>query len=80
MDTRTGELKDLEELKGISKDMMEHFVGVDEKAMTEKQAEEKKVSLNDHISVLGKKLTKERERRGLTKNRYRRLKRQGKLR
>lgn len=77
MDTRTGEIK---ELKDINKELLEHFVEVSENEMTEKQREEKIVNLQDHASKLGKKLTEERKKRGLTYNKYRKLKRQGKLR
>ena len=77
MDTRSGEIKNLKEL---NKEMLEHFVEVDEKDMTEKQRKESAVSLQDHTSKLGKNLTKERKERGLTYNKYCKLKRQGKLR
>jgi len=66
MDTRTGELisqDDLALMKSIG-----DFVTVDDKDMTKKQRKEMKVSLKDHRSKLGKKLTYERKARKIGRN------------
>jgi hypothetical protein len=47
---------------------IKNMVEVQESEMTEKQKNEKQVSLKDHTSKLGKKLTKERKQAGLTKS------------
>ncbi len=77
MDTRTGEIRAIEE---IPAGLRERFVDIDQQDMTGKQQRERKVSLQDHTSKLGKKLTAERRKRGLTRRRYRTLRKQGKLR
>ena len=76
MDTRTG---DIVEAQKICDEFREHYVDIEEPDMTKKQRQAKSVSLQDHTSKLGKKLTTERQNRGLTKNKYRKLRRQGKL-
>ncbi len=76
MDTRTGEIRELEEIPAGSR---ERFVEIDDEDMTGKQQRERKVSLRDHTSKLGKKLTVERRERGLNRRRYRTLRKQGKL-
>ena len=72
MNTETGELRYLNDL---SKDQIEDlfkedWIPVDEDDMTKKQKENMQVSLYDHRSILGKELTK---------NKKRKLKRQGLL-
>jgi hypothetical protein len=48
------------------------LIPVEKKEMTQKQKRTKKVSLHDHSSVLGKRLTNERNRRKITKVRRKR--------
>ena len=68
------EVKDGDESK-IEDSLMQ----IDLEYATVKQIEKRQVSLKDHTSELGKQLTNERRKRGLTKKRYRRLRKQGKL-
>ncbi len=66
MDTRTGELLTEEEMKLRMKQydrMFSDFVPVQEEEMTPKQKVISKVSLKDHKSILGKKLTAARFQR-----------------
>ena len=73
MDTRSGKIEFLENL---TDDEKKHYIEIMEESMTEKQAEERKVSLHDHRSKLGKQLTGERQKRGysqMTKNQKRKL-------
>ena len=72
MDTKTGKIRetDLPTLQEVLIDMTE---------ATAKQKREMRVSIHDHRSKLGKHLTAERARRGLTKNQYRKLRKQGRL-
>ncbi len=73
MDLRTGEIK---ALKDISEDDLKHFTVVRTPEMTKKQMEEKQVSLKDHRSKLGKKLTKKRKELSysqMTKNQKRNM-------
>jgi hypothetical protein len=78
MDLNTGKIRELsdEDRKSLQERLME--IQMDD--ATPKQKKEMHVSLHDHRSKLGKQLTKARSEAGLTKNRYRKLKRQGKLR
>jgi hypothetical protein len=55
----------------------DNFVEIDSDEMTNKQKEKKQVSLKDHTSRLGKKLTNIRSIKGLTKNQLRNLKKKG---
>lgn len=68
----------IKESDDVSLDEIKDFVGIHGE-LTEKQKKEKKVSLHDHRSEAGKQLTEERRKRGITKNRYRKMKRKGKL-
>ena len=72
MDTRTGELLTEEEMKDRMKSfdsLLSDFVSVEEKEMTPKQKVTSKVSLKDHRSKLGKKLTVARHQRNYFFNR-----------
>jgi len=63
------ELNQLEQLK-------QKLIEIEEKDMTEKQKKNMQVSLKDHRSKLGKKLTEERKKRGysqMTRNQRRNL-------
>lgn len=70
MNTNTGEISKFFELeKELGKDMLKEglanklYVPIEEEDMTKKQVAEQKVSLKDHTSVLGKKLTEVRKER-----------------
>lgn len=64
MNVDTGELKYFENDEALAEALKsEKWVQVDDKEMTKKQKKEMRVSLKDHKSVLGKKLTKNRKRR-----------------
>ena len=64
MNVDTGEIKYFDTNEALAEALKsEKWVEVDESEMTKKQKKEKKVSLNDHRSILGKKLTKNRKRR-----------------
>ena len=59
MNINTGEIHDLDKLpKSELEKIKESLVEVDPKDMTKKQKETMQVSLKDHKSKLGKKLTK----------------------
>ncbi len=76
MDIRTGKIVD-----SIPADeSRDNFVRILTDEMTKKQKETKQVSLNDHSSKLGTKLTEARRDNNLTQNRIRKLKRKGLLR
>lgn len=60
------EAEQMAELKG--KKFADMFCAVEANNMTEKQKETNTVSLKDHRSTLGKKLTKERKERKLGRN------------
>ena len=75
MDLSTGEIKAMEEAAKSS----HPFIPIDLNDATEKQRRENRVSLHDHRSTLGEKLTAERSKRGMTKNQLRKLRRKGKL-
>jgi hypothetical protein len=80
MNIETGELievKTLEQMRELVED--EKMIEIEGGKLTDKQKSEMCVSLHDHRSAAGKILTAERRKSGLTKNRYRRLKRQGVL-
>lgn len=47
------------------------FIGVNKSEMTLKQEMSKRVSLHDHRSKLGKKLTNERSKRNIRRNNHR---------
>lgn len=75
MDLRTGEITD--DAKKILENF-QHMMEVKQMDMTEKQKREKRVSLKDHKSKLGKKLTEERKKLGytqMTRNQRRNIKR-----
>ncbi len=59
MNTNTGNIISHEDLlkNNPSKEFLENFVDVNNMDMTRKQRETKQVSLKDHKSILGKKLT-----------------------
>ncbi len=78
MDTRSGLIQNITEEEWEIK-LGEYFIPVDMDDGTPKQRKEMRVSLNDHRSVLGEQLTKERAERGMTQNALRKLRRQGKL-
>ena len=66
MNKFTGEIK-----KFLEGDLIpDEYIPIDLAQATQKQKDEMQVSLKDHTSILGKQLTK---------NRYRKLKRQNKL-
>lgn len=46
------------------------FIEVNKNDMTETQKRDRRVSLHDHRSKLGKKLTSERQKRKLRKNKF----------
>lgn len=73
MDVRTGEIT--EDAKKILKNF-QHMLEINSMDMTKKQKKNKQVSLKDHKSKLGKKLTEERKKRGyseMTRNQKRNL-------
>ena len=73
MDMRSGEIKEFNE---IMKKDLKHFTVVTTPEMTKKQMEERQVSLKDHRSKLGKKLTNKRKELGysqMSKNQKRNL-------
>lgn len=59
MNTNTGEILNLEDLKklNLTEDQMKEWVEVEEEQLTKKQKKEQLVSLFDHRSSLGKQLT-----------------------
>ena len=77
MNVDTGRIVNLTEKE--TEESLAQLVAIRNEDMNRKQRREKQVSLHDHRSVLGQQLTKERADRGLTKNRYRKLRRKGKL-
>ena len=81
MDTRDGSIHEItpEKIVALGDLFKEHFVPVDMNFATTKQRTKGRVSLKDHRSTLGEQLTRERAKRGMTKNAMRRLRRQGKL-
>jgi uncharacterized protein YecA (UPF0149 family) len=72
MNNETGELLEFREAQSIAmqrgRPLEEMFTGVEEEDMTAKQKETKQVSLKDHRSKLGKKLTSVRRRRKIGRN------------
>lgn len=64
MNTENGNLRQFGEKEFIP----DNFVEVSENDMTKKQKKNKKVSLKDHKSKLGKKLTEERGKRKIQNN------------
>lgn len=75
MNVNTGELRFLKE----NEEPNSEEVLIEERFLTDKQKEEKRVSIKDHTSKAGKILTNERSNRGITKNKYKKLKRKGVL-
>ena len=66
MNTDTGKIYDQEELEKAFGDipvLPNNFIEVMQSDMTKKQAQHKQVSLKDHSSKLGKKLTQARRER-----------------
>jgi hypothetical protein len=61
MDLRTGEIREEEKM---TLEQLKHSLEILQADMTEKQKREKKVSLKDHKSKLGKLLTKQRKLKG----------------
>ena len=67
MNANTGEIREFN--PDEFKNLFDEWIGVNREDMTEKQEQEKKVSLKDHRSILGKKLTgSRRERRQAARN------------
>lgn len=64
----SGLLEAQEEANGLGQNFADMFCAVEEKDMTKKQKKEKKVSLKDHRSKLGVKLTYERKERKIGRN------------
>ena len=80
MQLDTGRIEDMTEGERKAKERLgDLFAPVDMDDATPKQRQDRKVSLHDHRSLLGEQLTRERAKRGMTKNAVRRLRRQGKL-
>ncbi len=71
MNTRTGELLTLEERTQIIDecDAAIRFIAVEQSEMTKKQRQTHQVSLHDHRSTLGRKLTNARQRNYNTRRR-----------
>lgn len=66
MNIDTGEIRHFSESEGIELAKLlkrENWVPIEEKDMTEKERKEKRVSLHDYRSKLGKELTKNRKRK-----------------
>ena len=76
MDLNTGKIVEIEDEKATLSDIM---IAIDMADATEKQKKEMQVSLHDRRSNLGKKLTEERAKAGLTHRRYRNFRKKGKL-
>ena len=74
MQVETGKIYEGEENSLVSR-LGGYFVSVEPDDMTEKQRADQQVSLHDHRSKLGKKLTEARSTIGLTKNQRRNLRR-----
>lgn len=78
MNIDNGELVNLEDYPELTKQMAEsfanNFLSVEDKDITKLQKINKKVSLKDHRSVLGKQLTKARMRRNMNTQNIRRKK------
>ena len=66
MNVNDGTIVDGKELTAALKD--NPFVSIRESDMTPKQRREKKVSLHDRVSKLGKRLTHERKKRKIGRN------------
>ncbi len=79
MQLDTGRIQNLteEELDAQRRLLGDIFVPVDMDFATSKQRTNGRVSLHDHRSTLGEQLTRERSKRGMTKNAVRRLRRKG---
>lgn len=67
---RIRELAENEEAQG-------NEVAIDPEKLTRRQRRERHVSLADHRSQLGKQLTEERRKRGLSRRLYRTLRKRG---
>ena len=64
MDVNTGKVFSVKEMEKMFGDTWpSNFITVDESDMTDEQKKEKRVSLKDHKSKLGKKLTSARFQR-----------------
>ncbi|MCK5606653.1 SEC-C domain-containing protein [Candidatus Pacearchaeota archaeon] len=57
MDTRTGELKSIVEVQEMTENTQKFFVLTNNRELTTKQIKGGKVSIKDHISKAGRKLT-----------------------
>lgn len=68
MNTNTGEIKELHELKDFQIEEKEDFVKILNEDMTKKQTQNKRVSLHDRKSKLGKQLTEIRKSRKLQRS------------
>ncbi len=81
MDLTNGELSPIGEklMKAIMEGKLPDKTVVDLADATPKQQEDMQVSLHDHSSTLGKKLSNERRKRDMTKNGLRKLRRKGVL-
>ena len=64
MNVNDGAIHDF--VEGLSDD----FIEINKKEMTEKQKKDKKVSLYDYKSKLGKKLASERKKRKIRRNKF----------
>jgi len=58
MNINTGEIKEFDEKSNLLEKLTKEWIEIQKKDMTKKQKKEMKVSLKDHKSKLGKKLTK----------------------
>lgn len=65
MNTETGVLISMDELRDLSLKEQGRYTPVENKDMTRKQFDNKKISLHDHRSKLGKRLTHIRKSRNM---------------
>lgn len=77
MDTRTGEIGTVAELKASGSEV-EDLIGIDMDDATPKQRREKRVSPHDHRSKLGRQLTAARSKNQRKRDRRRARQRYGK--
>jgi hypothetical protein len=77
MNIDTGKIIDNDKYKSLFEDQKQKYEEVYISDMTDKQKKNKQVSLNDHTSELGKRLTHIRSMNGLTKNQKRNLRKKG---
>ena len=80
MDLSTGEIMARERAAQEAMETGHPFIPIDLIDATPKQTNLMRVSLKDHRSTLGRKLTEERNARSMDKNHRRILRRAGKLR